>query len=211
MSSNKAGSKNRVRRREEAAAEKFSAHDGETVCIFRAWNESGFYNFAPAAPIQALSQPGALTMDVIKLLKEDHQRVKKMLAELEDTTERATKKREELFADVQAELRLHELVEEEIVYPAFREQSKLKDIVLEGYEEHHVVDLIMDEIAGEPVTDETWAAKLKVMKENVDHHVEEEEEKMFPQARKLFSEEDLEDLGRRVAARKQQEQQPRAA
>jgi hemerythrin-like domain-containing protein len=170
-----------------------------------------FYNFAPAAPIQALSQPGALTMDVIKLLKEDHQRVKKMLAELEDTTERATKKREELFADVQAELRLHELVEEEIVYPAFREQSKLKDIVLEGYEEHHVVDLIMDEIAGEPVTDETWAAKLKVMKENVDHHVEEEEEKMFPQARKLFSEEDLEDLGRRVAARKQQEQQPRAA
>jgi hemerythrin-like domain-containing protein len=170
-----------------------------------------FYNFAPAAPIQALSQPGALTMDVIKLLKEDHQRVKKMLAELEDTTERATKKREELFADVQAELRLHELVEEEIVYPAFREQSKLKDIVLEGYEEHHVVDLIMDEIAGEPVTDETWAAKLKVMKENVDHHVEEEEEKTLPQARKLFSEEDLEDLGRRVAARKQQEQQPRAA
>jgi hemerythrin-like domain-containing protein len=170
-----------------------------------------FYNFAPAAPIQALSQPGALTMDVIKLLKEDHQRVKKMLAELEDTTERATKKREELFADVQAELRLHELVEEEIVYPAFREQSKLKDIVLEGYEEHHVVDLIMDEIAEEPVNDETWAAKLKVMKENVEHHVEEEEEKMFPQARKLFSEEDLEELGRRVAARKQQEQQPRAA
>ncbi|MFL6300954.1 MAG: hemerythrin domain-containing protein [Terriglobales bacterium] len=170
-----------------------------------------FYNFARTPPIQALSEPGALTMDVIKLLKEDHQRVKKMLSELEDTTERATKKREELFAEVQAELRLHELVEEEIVYPAFREQSKLKDIVLEGYEEHHVVDLIMDEIAEESVTDETWAAKLKVMKENVEHHVEEEEEKMFPQARKLFSEEDLEELGRRVAARKQQEQQPRAA
>jgi hemerythrin-like domain-containing protein len=150
-------------------------------------------------------------MDVIKLLKEDHQRVKKMLNELEETTERATKKREDLFADVQAELRLHELVEEEIVYPAFREQSKLKDIVLEGYEEHHVVDFIMEEIAEESVNDETWAAKLKVMKENVEHHVEEEEEKMFPQARKLFSEEDLEELGRRVAARKQQEQQPRAA
>jgi hemerythrin-like domain-containing protein len=144
-------------------------------------------------------------MDVIKLLKEDHQRVKKMLNELEETTERATKKREDLFADVQAELRLHELVEEEIVYPAFREQSKLKDIVLEGYEEHHVVDFIMEEIAEESVNDETWAAKLKVMKENVEHHVEEEEEKMFPQARKLFSEEDLEELGRRVAARKQQE------
>jgi hemerythrin superfamily protein len=151
-------------------------------------------------------------MDVIKLLKEDHQRVKKMLNELEETTERATKKREDLFAEIQAELRLHELVEEEIVYPAFRERSKLKDIVLEGYEEHHVVDLIMDEIAGEAVTDETWAAKVKVMKENVEHHVEEEEKKMFPQARKLFPEEELEELGRRVAARKQQEQdQQRAA
>src|SRR3954470_8486369 len=151
-------------------------------------------------------------MDVIKLLKEDHQKVKKMLNELEETTERAAKKREELFAEVQRELKLHELVEEEIVYPAFREQSKLKDIVLEGYEEHHVVDLIMDEIAGEPVTDETWTAKVKVMKENVEHHVEEEEDKMFPQARKLFPEEELEELGRRVAARKQQEQdQQRAA
>src|SRR3954471_4358664 len=164
-----------------------------------------------APPSKHSSHQGRRFMDVIKLLKEDHERVKKMLDELEETTERATKKREDLFAEVQAELRLHELVEEEIVYPAFREQSKLKDIVLEGYEEHHVVDLIMDEISGESATDETWAAKLKVMKENVEHHVEEEEEKMFPQARKLFSEEDLEELGSRVAARKQQEQLPRAA
>ena len=152
-------------------------------------------------------------MDVIKLLKQDHQKVKKILEELEETTERATTKRQQLFAEVQSELRLHELVEEEIVYPAFREQSKLKDIVLEGYEEHHVVDLIMDEIAGEPVTDETWAAKVKVMKENVEHHVEEEEDKMFPQARKLFAEEELEKLGEQVEQRKQQEQlkQPKAA
>jgi hemerythrin superfamily protein len=150
-------------------------------------------------------------MDVIKLLKEDHKKVKKMLDELEETSESA--KREELFAHIQHELRLHELVEEEIVYPTFREQSKLKDIVLEGYEEHHVVDLIMDEIAGEPVTDETWAAKVKVMKENVEHHVEEEEDKMFPQARKLFAEKELERLGERVEQRKRQEQlqQPKAA
>src|SRR2546430_2007318 len=145
-------------------------------------------------------------MDVIKLLKQDPQKVKKILEELEETTERATTKRQQLFAEVQSELRLHELVEEEIVYPAFREQSKLKDIVLEGYEEHHVVDLIMDEIAGEPVTDETWAAKVKVMKDNVEHHVEEEEDKMFPQARKLFAEEELERLGQRVEQRKRQEQ-----
>jgi hemerythrin-like domain-containing protein len=149
-------------------------------------------------------------MDVIKLLKEDHRKVKKMLEELEETSE---SKREELFAQVQHEVKLHELVEEQIVYPAFRQQSKLKDIVLEGYEEHHVVDLIMDEIAGEPVTDETWAAKVKVMQENLEHHIEEEEEKMFPQARKLFEDEDLEKLGEQVEQRKRQEQMqpPKAA
>jgi hemerythrin-like domain-containing protein len=153
-------------------------------------------------------------MDVIKLLKEDHKKVKKLLDELESTTERAANTRERLFAKIQSELKLHELVEEEIVYPAFRKQCKLKDIVLEGYEEHHVVDLIMDEIAGESVTDESWAAKVKVMKENVEHHVEEEEDKMFPQARKLFKDEELEMLGEQVEQRKRQEQMrqlPKAA
>ena len=152
-------------------------------------------------------------MDVIKLLKEDHKKVKKMLDDLESTTERAVTKREELFAKIQSELKLHELVEEQIVYPAFREQAKLKDIVLEGYEEHHVVDLLMEEIANELVTDETWGAKVKVMKENVEHHVEEEEEKMFPQARKLFKDEELEKLGEQVELlkRKEQMQQPKAA
>jgi len=152
-------------------------------------------------------------MDVIKLLKEDHKKVKKMLKELEATSEREAGKRTKLFAEIERELKLHELVEEEIVYPAFREQSKLKDIVLEGYEEHHVVDLIMGEISAEPVTDETWAAKVKVMQENVEHHVEEEEEKMFPQARKLFEEEELERLGEQVEQRKRREQTqyPKAA
>jgi len=153
-------------------------------------------------------------MDVIKLLKEDHKKIKKMLDELESTTERAANTRAQLFAKIQSELKLHELVEEEIVYPAFREQCKLKDIVLEGYEEHHVVNLIMDEIDHEAVTDETWAAKVKVMKENVEHHVEEEEEKMFPQARKLFKDEALERLGQQVEQRKRQEQMrqlPKAA
>ena len=153
-------------------------------------------------------------MDVIKLLKEDHKKVKKMLDELESTTERAANTRAQLFAKIQSELKLHELAEEEIVYPAFREQCKLKDIVLEGYEEHHVVNLIMDEIDHEAVTDETWAAKVKVMKENVEHHVEEEEEKMFPLARKLFKDEELEMLGQRVEQRKRQKQMrqlPKAA
>jgi hemerythrin-like domain-containing protein len=143
-------------------------------------------------------------LDVITLLKADHQVVKKLLKQLEETTERATKTRQELFARVQHELKVHEAIEEEIVYPAFREKARMQDIVLESYQEHHVVNLIMEELSDESVNDETWGPKLKVMQENVEHHVEEEEGKMFPMARKLFSDAELKELGEQAAARKQE-------
>jgi len=141
-------------------------------------------------------------MDALRLLKADHDKVKDLLSELDDTTERAVKTRPELFEKVKRELTIHETLEEEIVYPAFAAQAKLKDIVLEGYEEHHVVDLVMREIDGVSPEDEKWGAKLSVMKENVEHHIEEEEGTMFKQARQLFDQSELEALGRRLEARK---------
>jgi hypothetical protein len=118
-------------------------------------------------------------MDALSLLKDDHDRVKKMLAEGEETTERAEKTRTELFATLKTEMMLHERIEEEIFYPALKSHPKAKEIVLEGYEEHHVVDEIMGELEATDVTDETWSAKFKVMKENIEHHIEEEEGDMF--------------------------------
>ena len=87
-------------------------------------------------------------MDAMSLLKDDHQKVKKLLAELESTTERGVKTREELFILVKEELVVHEAIEEEIFYPALKEHPKTKEIALEGYEEHHVVDTVMAEIEG---------------------------------------------------------------
>ena len=78
-------------------------------------------------------------MDAIELLKDDHDKAKKMLEELDATTERAVKAREELFTRLKAELVVHEAIEEEIFYPALREHPKAKDMVLEGLVEHHVV------------------------------------------------------------------------
>ena len=95
-------------------------------------------------------------------------------------------------------------IEEEIFYPALKEHPKAKDIVLEGYEEHHVVDLLMGELEALDVADETWGAKAKVMKENIEHHIEEEEGEMFKQARQVFDRQELEDLGARMAERKAQ-------
>ena len=146
-------------------------------------------------------------MNAISLLKADHDKVKKMLDEGEATTERGVKTRTELLADLKAELTIHERIEEEIFYPALKSHPKAEDIVLEGYEEHHVVDEIMGELEATDVADETWGAKFKVMKENIEHHIEEEEGEMFKQARQVFDADELEELGARMLELKQLGQQ----
>jgi hypothetical protein len=146
-------------------------------------------------------------MDAIAMLKADHEKVKELLARLDSTTERGVKTREELFATIKGELTVHETIEEEIFYPALKEHPKAKDLVLEAYEEHHVVDTVMAELEGLDVADETWGAKATVMRENVEHHIEEEEGEMFKQARQVFDRQELEDLGARMAERKAAAQQ----
>ena len=137
-------------------------------------------------------------MNAIDLLEEDHRKVRKMLAEGEQTTERAEVTRSDLYAALRREMGTHERIEEEIFYPALKRHPKAKDIVLEGFEEHHVVDEIMGELGETDVTDETWAAKFKVMKESIEHHIEEEEGEMFPKARQVLDKDELEALGDRM-------------
>jgi hemerythrin-like domain-containing protein len=150
-------------------------------------------------------------MDAIGLLKEDHRKVKKLLAELESTTERGVKTREQLFTKVKQELVVHEAIEEEIFYPALKEHPKTKEIALEGYEEHHVVDTVMAEIEGVAYDDEKWGAKFTVMKENLEHHIEEEEGEMFKQAKQVFDQEELTQLGESMLARKEDLMRQQAA
>ena len=146
-------------------------------------------------------------MDALTLLKDDHDKMRKLLTELESTTERGVKTRQELYATIKGELTVHEIIEEEIFYPALKDHPKAKDIVLEAYEEHHVVDTVMAELDDLPVDDETWGAKAKVMQENVEHHMEEEEGEMFQKARQVFDRDELEELGTRMEERKAQVQQ----
>jgi len=141
-------------------------------------------------------------VNAIDLLTTDHEKVRKLLEELDKTTERGVQTREDLFRRVKAELTVHEIIEEEIFYPALKAHPKAKEIVLEGYEEHNVVDTLMGELSALPVDDETWGAKFTVMKENIEHHVEEEEGEMFAKARQAFSEAELEDLGRIMEERR---------
>jgi hemerythrin-like domain-containing protein len=142
-------------------------------------------------------------MNALTLLKKDHAKVKALLSELESTTERGVQTRQRLFAEIKAELTVHETIEEEIFYPELKAHPKAKDIVLEAYEEHNVVDSLMGELSSLSVEDETWGAKAKVMQENIEHHIEEEEGEMFDKAEQVFDEGELEDLGRRMAERKE--------
>ena len=141
-------------------------------------------------------------MDAVTLLKDDHDTLKKILNDLDSTTERGVKTREELFTRMRRELEVHEAIEEEIFYPALKEHPKAKELVMEAYEEQNVVDMVMAEIEDTPYDDETWGAKLTVMKENIEHHIEEEEGEMFPQARQVFERSELQELGDRMKARK---------
>lgn len=144
--------------------------------------------------------------DAIALLTEDHQRVRELLGEMEETTERAVSKREELLVTIEQELEIHTKIEEDIFYPAFRDAAKKKDdkdLYYEALEEHHVVDMVMPEIKKTKADSEEFGAKAKVLKDLVEHHAGEEEKEMFPRAKKLMDREQLLDLGQQLAQAKE--------
>ena len=141
-------------------------------------------------------------MNAVVMLEEEHASLKRLLRELDATTERAVETRTELLTRVIDMLRAHETIEEEIFYPALKEHPRAKDVVLEGMEEHNVVDRILGELATLAVDDETWGAKASVMIENIEHHIEEEEDDMFVKARQVFSLVELRELGDKMATRR---------
>jgi hypothetical protein len=144
-------------------------------------------------------------MDALTLLKTDHEKVAGIFEQLEPTTERAVKTREELFARLKQELDVHAHIEEAIFYPVLKQEAETRAITLEGVEEHHVIKTLLKELAGMEVDSEQWTAKLKVLKENVEHHVEEEESEMFKGARAALSKQQLEELGTRMEAEKKEQ------
>jgi hypothetical protein len=138
--------------------------------------------------------------DALEILAQEHRRFEELLAQGEATTERGATTRRELLDTLSSALNAHELMEEKILYPALQSHPEAKDIVLEGFEEHHVADLIVQELHAVAADDEQWGAKFKVLKENIEHHIQEEEGPMFRMARGIFSREELRDLALRMMA-----------
>jgi hemerythrin superfamily protein len=137
-------------------------------------------------------------MDPFELLKKDHEKVASLFEEIEAASGDAKKN---IFSQIKSELDLHSEIEETIFYPALENKAETKDITLEAYEEHKVVKDLLAELADGRASEE-WDAKLKVLKENVEHHVEEEEGELFDKAQDALSEDQLEQLGDEMAAAK---------
>jgi hemerythrin superfamily protein len=142
-------------------------------------------------------------MDPIALLKADHRKVEELFKKLEDTTERALKTRTELFDKLNHELTAHALAEEAVLYPANKEIKETRDLGFEAVEEHHVVKILLEELGSLSPDTEEWTAKLSVLKENVTHHVKEEETELFPKTVKALSAEELDELGTRLFEEKE--------
>ena len=140
--------------------------------------------------------------DPIVLLETDHRRFEALLKQGEETTEGGVKIRTNLLETLTAELNVHEAIEEKILYPALEPHPEAREIVLEGFQEHHVADLLLNELHTLARSDEQWGAKFKVLKESIEHHIQEEERQMFRIARAVLGRDELSDLGVRMKALK---------
>jgi len=142
-------------------------------------------------------------MDAFNLLKADHRKVEELFEQLESARGQAKMR---VFEQIKAELELHTHIEEKIFYPALEKPKQTHDLTLEAYEEHDVVKKLLQELGRARTANEEWEAKAKVLQENVEHHVEEEEGELFPKAEAALSEEQIETLGEQMEAEKERKQ-----
>ncbi len=133
-------------------------------------------------------------MNAIELLKEDHDKVDKLFQKVKATPDGDHK---DLFGQIKAELDVHTHIEETIFYPKLKADGddELKDIVLEGIEEHRQAKMFLKELAALSDDSEKFDPKLKVLMEDITHHVQEEEGEMFKLVEEQFDEDTLQTLG----------------
>jgi hemerythrin-like domain-containing protein len=139
-------------------------------------------------------------MNAIDLLEKQHREMEELFEEFEDAGENARKTKERLCRDISDNLAVHSEIEEKLFYPEAK-QENTEAMLRESVEEHLAIKRTLADIIESGPEDEQFEAKMKVLKEMVEHHVEEEEKGLFPKVRKACSKEELEDLGNRMQAR----------
>ena len=143
-------------------------------------------------------------MDAITLLKDDHSTVKGLFRRFESAGDNALEAKREIVDRIIEELSVHSAIEEQLFYPAVRSAvEKAEGDVLESLEEHHIVKWTLSELEGMDPKDERFDAKVAVLIESVRHHIDEEENGMFPKVRKAVGRKELQELGEQMEEAKQ--------
>ncbi|MFO0753149.1 MAG: hemerythrin domain-containing protein [Thermodesulfovibrionales bacterium] len=150
-------------------------------------------------------------MNIFELLKNDHEKALNLFDELEGMQGEPGRikggKADAVFDRLKQELEIHMMGEEEFFYSVLKEEESTRSTILESYEEHHVARLLLGEMASMQ-KDEQWMAKLAVLRESVEHHIEEEEGELFEDARNVIDEKKAEEIGRRMADMKKAQMAP---
>jgi hemerythrin superfamily protein len=141
-------------------------------------------------------------MNALELLKEDHLKVQSLFDQVKATEN--DRQHRQLFKKIKTELDTHTYIEEKVLYPTLKKYEEFKDQVLEAIEEHLQVKTLLKALDRLSEGAERFDAKLRVLIDDVEHHVEEEEEELFPKVEKSFSEQELEELGQELAAAKKE-------
>jgi hemerythrin superfamily protein len=139
-------------------------------------------------------------MDALELLKQDHQAVKSLFDQIDDTEN--AKQRKKLFDQIDTELNIHAHIEETVFYPEMQKIDELKEMVEEALEEHQEVKTLLEQIEGLDPENEQFSASLEELMENVEHHVAEEEDEMFPKVREQCDQAMLDRLGDQLESAK---------
>ena len=137
------------------------------------------------------------------LLKDDHSKVKSLFEELEKVT--ANNDRKEIWKKISKELAIHTAIEEQYFYPKLESFKELHDMMLEAVEEHNQVDMEIAKLEDTSLNDEAWMAIVTVIKEDLLHHIKEEEEEVFPLGSKLLVQEEQEIIVKQMLETKEQE------
>ena len=140
--------------------------------------------------------------EALEMLQEDHDKVKKSFKQFEKLDREDAATAEELVRTVCEELKIHTTLEEEIFYPAVRDAIEDEDIMNEAQVEHDTAKILIEQLESMGADDPNFHATFTVLGEYVKHHIEEEEDEMFPQAKKTDL--DFEELAERMRSRKQE-------
>ncbi|MCG7634436.1 hemerythrin domain-containing protein [Gordonia McavH-238-E] len=145
-----------------------------------------------------------MSSDAIVILRDEHKEIRKLFRDFKSQGDKAVKTKGKIVDKIIEALTVHTYIENEVMYPEIRKRvPDLEDDILESYEEHHVADVLVVELAALSPDAERFDAKTTVLIENVEHHIDEEEDEWFPKVRDALSRKELREIGEEMLRRRE--------